>query len=574
MIDNQVLKNKLEGVDGGDYGLYQSLKGEYDFLNQFKLIIHQIPKDPYAPPHIGIYLIQVKRNDEKIINFDISSKIQEIAFRDYLARKFHSACKEVSKGKRGTGFSGIITISEPGQEMLDRNCVVIDDEKIEVRCFIGLPALGRKIVVKIAEEMLFKELPQIVELALFRENINMEQLNQHIKTCEDAQYLRNKLDSLGLVAFIADGSILPRQSATSDQPLTGESVIPFISPENLRINVQLPHGGLICGMGISKGVTLIVGGGYHGKSTLLNALERGCYNHIPGDGREYCVCLASCVKVRAYSGRSVVKTDISLFINNLPFKKNTAEFSTQNASGSTSQAASIIEAMEIGASVLLMDEDTCAANFMIRDLKMQKLVKKEDEPITSYIDKVKQLYSEKAVSTILVLGGVGDYFDVSDQIIQMIKYKPVDVTLKARQICGKFTEKRMGEDPVSSFKIKGRIPLGESVNSLSEYARKRIYAKEVHRLNFGETIIDLTDLEQLVELSQTKALGYALDYAKKYMDKKLTLKKVVDLVIHDIDIHGLDILSDRISGDLARFRSFELAFTLNRLRGFKVFLKK
>jgi len=569
MLNKEILKSKLESLDGKDYGSYQSLRGEYDFPG-YELIIHQIPKDPYAPPHTGIYCIRVSRNDERIINIKMDSKVEEIAFRDFLTRRFYRASGEISKGRRGTGFSGVITINQPGQTILDRNCVVIDDEVIEVRCFLGLPASGRNINSKIAEEMLFEELPKIIEASLCEKNLKYEDLMEHIKTAEDAEYLRSKLDSLEMVAFIADGSILPRKSGSSDQAMSRESAVLFVSPESLKVEIELPHAGLVSGMGIPEGVTLIVGGGYHGKSTLLNALEFGCYNHIPGDGREQCVSLMETVKVRAYSGRPVIKTDISGFIRNLPFRKNTTEFSTENSSGSTSQAASIIEAIEVGAKVLLMDEDTCATNFMIRDYKMQQLVRKKDEPITPFIDKVKQLYLEKQISTILVLGGVGDYFDVSDHVIQMVKYESVDVTERAYEISGKSPIKRIPGDESISFHIKERIPNPDSIDPCNEYGKKRIYAKEIHRLNFGGNIIDLTDLEQLIELSQTKALGYAMDYAGKYMDQKSSIKEIIDQVMKDIDTNGLDVLSDRISGYFAKFRSFELAFALNRLRGFDV----
>jgi len=574
VLNELVLKNKLKSINGRDYAAYQSLRGEYDFSNKFKLIIHQIPKDPYAPPHTGIYRVLVTRGDARIVNFNRGSKTQEIAFKDYLTRRFYEACVKVSRSGRGTGYSGVITINQPGQAVLDRNCIITDEQVIEVRCFLGMPASGRQINSELAEVMLLEELPQIVESALFDENINYEELHRHVKTVEDQEYLRAKLDSMGMVAFVAEKSVLPRKSGTSDQPMNNDSMIPFTSPESLRIEIELPHAGLVLGMGIPKGVTLIVGGGYHGKSTLLNALELGCYNHIPGDGREGCASISSTVKIRAYSGRSIVKTDISPFISNLPYKKDTTAFSTENASGSTSQAANIIEAIEVGAKVLLMDEDTCATNFMIRDSKMRQLIIKDDEPITPFIDKVKQLYSEKQISTILVLGGVGDYFDVSDHVIQMLKYEPVDVTRNAHEISGYFHDKRTPEVDISSFRIKERIPLPQSIDPRNKSGKKRIYAKEVHRINFGESVIDLTDTEQLIELSQTKALAYALDYARKYMDQKLSLTQIIDLVMKDIETQGLDILSDQISGHFAEFRSFELACTLNRLRGLEVIQKE
>lgn len=572
MLNSNILKQKLPAIDGKDYADYQSLLGTYDF-NLFKLIIQQIPKDPYAPPHTGIYRIQVQRDDSRIIRLDIESKVQRIACADFLVRRFFEVSQKISKGIRGTGFSGIITINQPGQAILERNSVVITDDIIEIRCFLGLPAEGRKINSQIAETMLFNELPDIVSKSLLNENTDQKALKKHIEAAEDAEYLRIRLDSLGLIAFIAENSVLPRESGTSDKPMPDKSATPFSTPDSLMKEIELPHAGKIKGMGIPKGITLITGGGYHGKSTLLSALEVGVYNHIPGDGRELCISNPQTVKIRAYSGRYVVKTDISPFIKNLPFQKDTTLFCTENASGSTSQAANIIEAIEVGAEVLLMDEDTCATNFMIRDSKMQQLVNKEDEPITTFIDKVKQLYLEKNISTILVLGGVGDYFDVADQVIQMINYQPLDVTSQAHKIADMFPIKRKVEDEAYPFHIRERIPISESIDPLNEYGKFAIYAKEVHRLNFGKQVIDLTDLDQLIELSQTIALGFAIEYAKKYMDRKIPLREVVHRVTKDIDENGIDVISNKISGHFAWFRGLELAFTLNRLRGFNVIQK-
>jgi predicted ABC-class ATPase len=569
MLRPEILKGKLQSIDGKDYGAYQALLGEYDFTT-YKLILQQIPKDPYAPPHTGIYRIQVTRALDHVIDRVLDSKIKEIAFRDYLARTFFKASQKISKGGRGTGYSGIITINQPEQVILERSCVVIDNDTIEVRCFLGLPAAGRAINAPIALKMLLEELPEIVSQSLFAKNIDSTALSKHIEISENANYLRSQLCSLGMVAFIANGAILPRESGSSDKPLDAESAVGFQSPESLRVEIDLPQAGRIAGMAIPKGVTLIVGGGYHGKSTLLQAIAAGIYNHIPGDGRERCVSLEETVKVRAYSGRYIVKTNISPFIRNLPFQKDTTAFTTENASGSTSQAAGIIEAMEIGAKVFLMDEDTCATNFMIRDQKMQQLVHKADEPITTFIDRIKQLYTEKDISTILVLGGAGDYFDVSDIVIQLNKYIPGDVTRQAQAIAAASPNKRTVEDGGYPFTITERIPLADSIDPCNEYGKKGIYAKEVYRLVFGKNTLDLVDIEQLIELSQTKALGFAMEYARKYMDKKCTLKEIVERVVADVDRYGLDVLSDRISGNFAHFRSFEFAFALNRLRSFDV----
>ena len=568
MQNHEILRQKLAPIDKQDYGAYQSLIGEYDFP-LFRLIIQQIPKDPYAPPHTGIYRVQVRRDDARIVNRDLPTRIQRVAFTDFLARHFFACSERVAGKVRGTGYSGIITVNEPGQVILERNSVVVTDELIEVRCFVGLPAHGRDIDARLAEKMLLEQLPEIVDTSLLAENVEPQLLDRHIAVTEDAEYLRDQLETMGLVAFIEDGAILPRASGTSDEPLPAEQAITFSAPDSLAVEIELPHAGRTRGMGIAKGITLITGGGYHGKSTLLDALELGIYNHVPGDGRERCISNPRATKVRAYSGRYVINTDISPFIRNLPYGKDTTAFSTDNASGSTSQAANIIEAIEAGTDVLLMDEDTCATNFMIRDAKMQQLVSKDKEPITTFIDRARQLFQQKGISTILVLGGVGDYFDICDRVIQMIDYRPADVTSEALRIAEQSPARRAAEDEAYPVEVHPRIPLAESVSPLNEHRKFRVYAKEVHRLHFGKEEIDLTDLEQLMELSQTKAMGYAIDYAKQYMDGRATLRQVVEHVQSDIETNGLDILTDRISGHFASFRALELAFAINRLRGFK-----
>lgn len=573
MVSLDVLEKKLSALDGRDYGGYQSLKGQYD-LHDFRLSIDQIPKDPYAPPHTGIYRVMFSLAQTGVNELLYDTKAREIAFRDYLARRFFNASHDVSEGRRGTGYSGIITIDPPSQAILERTSVMLKNGEIEVRCFIGLPASGRNIKSKLAGKMLFEELPDIVNRSFDKRNIDPDRAEGHIRTYENAEHLRGELTKRNLVSFIADGAVLPRRSGVSDEVLDLKEAFPFQSPEELKITIELPDGGQVTGMGIPSGITLIVGGGYHGKSTLLTAIEQGIYNHIPGDGREQCVSIASTVKVRAYSGRYVEKTDISPFIRNLPVEIDTGAFSTENASGSTSQAAAISEMIEAGAGVILMDEDTCATNFMIRDRQMQELVEKKDEPITTFIDRARHLFLENGISTILVLGGVGDYFAIADKVIQMVRFEPADVTAKAKRISEAYPTRRVKEDDDYEIIPATRIPVGNSIDPTSEYGKLRVYATEVSKLHFGKEVIDLTDVEQLIDLSQTKAIGQALIYSRKYMDGKRNLREVAEMVSEDMDKYGLDVISERTSGHLARFRSIELVCALNRLRGFKVMQSK
>ena len=349
----------------------------------------------------------------------------------------------------------------------------------------------------------------------------------------------------------------------------GEAV-PFTAPESFRVEFTLPNRGVVSGMGIPRGVSLIVGGGYHGKSTLLNAIEQGVYNHIPGDGREMVVSDPLAFKIRAEDGRRIEQTAITPFISNLPYGRDTDSFSSENGSGSTSQAANIIEAIEAGATTLLIDEDTSATNFMIRDHRMQELVAKDREPITPFIDKVRQLYEERGVSTILVIGGSGDYFDVADHVISMNAYVPADVTEEARRIAEKYRSERTreGGERFGAFIERAPVPAGIDPSRGKRDVKINIRGPQI--IDFGTERIDLTGVEQLIHTGQARAISEAMVSAKRKMDGKLTLRELLDQVMAEIDARGLDAVGGKKSGDLVRFRRLELAAALNRLRSFRV----
>ena len=324
-------------------------------------------------------------------------------------------------------------------------------------------------------------------------------------------------------------------------------------------------------MGIAAGVTLIVGGGYHGKSTLLQALERGVYNHIPGDGRELVVTNPAAVKIRAEDGRRVEKVDIRPFINNLPNQDNAAAFSTNNASGSTSQAANIIEALEVGAQLLLLDEDTCATNLMIRDARMQTLVEKLGEPITPFIDRVRQLSQKCKVSSILVLGGSGDYFDVADTIIRMDNYSPIDVTAQAKAVAQQHPTGRQAEAGNEWPELLTRIPVADSLNPRKGKRAVNIKARALRAILFGTEEIDVSAVSQLVDEGQLPAIGQALNLAREqFMDNQKDVAQVINALMEAISEKGLDALDRHPIGDYVAFRPFELAAALNRLRTLRV----
>lgn len=440
MSNQEKLSTILKKLDNQNYRSYKQTKGTYSF-DDFKLIIDHVQGDPFAAP--SKFRIKIPITNAGFPEDTLLSKTRQIALRDFITREFASAAKSFSH-HTGTGKGGQIAIDTPGQQILERSSCLVSKSEIEVHFVVGLPADGRRILGLAASKIVCEYLPKIVYKSLYFKNLNQKNLYRHILTYEDADYIRNKLKDKGLITFVANDSHLPRKSGIDDRPLD-EDVIPFKSPTSFEVEFTCPNKGVIRGMGIPQGITVIVGGGYHGKSTLLNAIELGVYNHIPGDGREYVITDPYAMKIRAEDGRSIANVTISPFINNLPYNRSTQDFSTQNASGSTSQASNIIEAIEASAQVLLVDEDTSATNFMIRDHRMQTLITKEKEPITPFVDKVRQLYSDFNISTILVMGGSGDYFDISDYVIAMDQYIPVNVTEEAHEIAKKYQTGRKKE---------------------------------------------------------------------------------------------------------------------------------
>ncbi|KPJ89669.1 MAG: ATPase [Spirochaetes bacterium DG_61] len=561
------LRRVLQRIDGRGYKAYKDIEGTYDF-GEYTLIIDHVQGDPFAAPSRMRVLIPQRAASFPRETYDNRSR--EVALRDFLTRRFSESIRRFCRGGRGSGKSGLISIDRPGQEILQRTSMFVGGEGVEARFRIGLPAFGRKIAAKNAEAILFEELPRIVKYSLFFRNLDQRKLTEHVETAEDADALRAQLKSRGLIAFITEGAILPRASGIDQRPLTSGRVIPFAAPDSLRMEVNLPNRGKVKGMGIGEGVTLIVGGGYHGKSTLLRAIELGVYNYIPGDGRELVVSDPQSVKIRAEDGRRIEKVDIDPFISNLPFGKDTRSFSTDDASGSTSQAANIMEALEVGARVLLMDEDTSATNFMIRDHRMQELVAKEREPITPFIDKIRQLYRDLGVSTVLAIGGSGDYFDVAERVICMVEYRPHDLTEQALGIAAKYKAERRPEGGEQFGVVSDRTPVASSFDPSRGRREVKISSKGLFSIDFGTHRIDLGACEQLVDTSQTNAIGDAIQHATRYMDGKRTVSEVITLVMKDIGRKGLDVFSRRPLGEYALFREHELAAAMNRLRTFSV----
>ncbi len=579
MKNSEELRQQLRSINRKSYPAYKGLKGLYHFGN-YILSIDHVQGDPFASPsHVSI---QISHRDAGFPVEYYKDTLTGTTLCDYLTRQFEKQVSQYSFRAKGSGKSGLLTVSHCGQEILSRTACEITEKGITARFFVGFPANGRTINATELEKILFDFLPVCIQKSFFYSSLNAKELQNYIELAEDQEFIRQTLPAKNLCAFIADGSILPRESGISSRPM--KASVPFTSPDSLRISINLPHKGKITGMGIPKGITLIVGGGYHGKSTLLNALELGVYNHIPGDGREYVITDATAVKLRSEDGRFIKDVDISMFINDLPNKKDTRCFSTLDASGSTSQAAGIVESMEAGSHLFLLDEDTSATNFMVRDAFMQQVIQREKEPITPFLERAEDLYKKAGISTILVAGSSGAFFHIADTIIQMDNYVPKDITASVKKLCSQYplpavsvtdfqlphSHRIMSRPAESSKHLRHNSRGNHSDSGAAKPERLKTRISGTDGFSLGRQEIDLRYTEQLIDAEQTAALGLLLKYAVEHLaDGRRTLPEIVQFLWKNLSLHGLSFFTEnqKISCGYATPRIQEIYACLNRYRG-------
>lgn len=563
MKTNQDLRELLHQIDRRSYPAYKQLKGLYRF-DTYVLGIDHVQGDPFAAPSRVSVRVAGDRAKFDVSLYDTREK--RTALEDLLLRYFGRCLREYSFQARGSGKSGLMAVSNPGAEVLERTACEISGEKgdIILRMEIGFPANGRTVNSRELEKILFDYLPVCVKKSLFYPALDAERVKETANLAEDQTYIRGQLRERGLVAFVANGAILPRESGVSYRPMKG--AVPFSSPASMEVEMDLPRKGKIKGMGIPRGITLIVGGGYHGKSTLLKALELGIYNHVRGDGREYVITDDTAVKIRAEDGRGVKRVDISMFIGNLPNGKDTKHFSTEDASGSTSQAANVVEAMESGGNVFLIDEDTSATNFMIRDELMQRVVHRESEPITPFIERVRELYDAYGISTVLVAGSSGSYFHKADCVLQMNRYVPEEITELAKREAADFP--LPAEDtPKAEAPDFGRVFCRDAKFG----AEGRVKMKTMGRdgISINRDTIDLRYVEQLADSEQLAALARIMKYMRMHIfDGKRTLAQALDETENILEKKGLAGIcgESALPGGLALPRRQEIAACVNRWR--------
>lgn len=560
------LRELLNRIDHRSYPAYKDTRGAWQF-DGYLLSIDHVQGDPFAAPSKVSVRVPGKLAGFPTELYDERHK--RIALQDFLIRQFSRQVQAFTFKAKGSGKSGLLSVSHCGQEILERTACEIDKNgMVIVRMEIGFPANGRTINARELIKILFEFLPGCVKKSLYYRAFDKKTVQKNKELSEDQQFIRKELKRLNLAAFVANGSILPRESGISDCPM--KNAVPFTSPASMEVTLELPYHGNLTGMGIKRGITLIVGGGYHGKSTLLKALELGVYNHIVGDGREYVITDDTAMKIRAEDGRSIKQVDISMFINNLPNRKDTVHFCTEDASGSTSQAANVVEAMETGTKLLLIDEDTSATNFMIRDELMQRVVHRKSEPITPFIDRVQELSKNRGISTILVAGSSGSYFHKADQIIQMDHYLPKDITEFAKKEAADFP---LPEEPLSPAPEPSYTRTVKSDNSFRKNDRIKIKTQGKDSVLINRDTIDLRYVEQLTDTEQLGTLGQLMKYAQLHLfDNKRTLGDSAEELWKILQQKGISAICEGsyVPGGFAMPRKQEIYACLNRYRALRL----
>ena len=552
------LRTLLRSIDRKGYPAYKSLAGSYQF-GSYVLYIDHVQGDPFASP--SSLHVEISHSRAGFPAGYYQKAAGRIALQDFLTRHLSAQFEQYNFKAKGSGKSGLLSITGCGQTVLERSACQVTRDGIIARFHVGFPAFGRTINAGELEKILFEFLPKSVENSLFYKRLEAKKVESAICLAEDQEALRAILKEEKLVAFVANGAILPRKSGVSDLPM--REGIAFVSPPSMERTFQLPHLGEITGMAIPQGITLIVGGGYHGKSTLLEALQMGVYNHIAGDGREFVLTDDTAIKLRAEDGRAIRNVNISMFINDLPNKKDTTDFSTPDASGSTSQAAGVIESIEAGGRLLLIDEDTSATNFMVRDDFMQRVISREKEPITPFLERAVDLYRQAGVSTILVAGSSGAFFYIADRILQMDSYHPVDITENVKKLCGQYQAPRTQAPGFALPKFDRVI---KAANSHHEHMKVKTLGCD--NILLDKDSVDVRLVEQLTDVEQTNALAHMMRYGiERVIDGRKNLHQVVEQIYEQYERTGWEAFSGSfVPCGLARPRKQELYACFNRYR--------
>jgi predicted ABC-class ATPase len=565
MLPADRLRDKLIVSNGKGVQVYRDLTGAYRF-DRYELYLDHVHPDPAAPTCLArIRMDQAEAQVPRPLWEDAACRV---AVQDFLARSVRDA---VARHVR-TRWSGRIvplTVGAGGQEILPRTACVVGEDAVEIRLTIALPAEGRKILAKPAQALLFEDLPAVVGAGLAWGELDGNAGRRHCEAYVDYLALRAALPAHGLVAFVADGSVLAREAAPSGRPMRGGRAASFHAPEGLAVTITLPHRGPVRGLGVRAGVTVIAGGLSSGKSTLLAAIAHGGYAHVPGDGRELVATVSDAVALRADPGRRIERVDVSGFVHALSPGTDVTALVAERATGMLSMAAGVAEALELGTSLLLVDEDDSAIAFLARDPVMLELLPGSEAALSPLVERVRVLWETHGISTIIATGGLGEYLSVADSIIVMDGFHATEATDRARRIAA-------GRPAAMHrpFHLPApRCPQPRGVGGVKGRGL-RTELRWPEALSVGRDTVELGALPLLVDPGQARAAGDAVLYAveRGYVDGRAPVAEIIDRIVADVEAGGLQVLALQPNHPIEYTlpRRHEIAGVLNRLRSLQV----
>jgi predicted ABC-class ATPase len=568
MKDRKEFFNLLAEIDGKPFAEYERLLGDFDFARYvIKCSKIEITRDAENP----VFNIRVPQSIAELPGHLYDSPVRRTALEDYLARNLCAVTERIARFNESGWARRNILIAEPGQKILPRTAVIVTKEYIDARIRIALPykvyATGERLVdAEMARKVFFEDLPEVVSSSIFCCNLDLDEAEEFVNGMEDADRVRQTLSTLGLVSFVGEGSLLAREPNT-DLP-DYEHIAPFEVSEAAQTEIEVPNSGKIIGLGIPAGLTVVLGDAANGRKDFMSAIAAGVFNHIPGDGREAVVTVSDAVQIEVDRGRSVQEVNITPFLSEAE-DGNPASYSTRSADSFISQAAGTIEALEVGARVLIFDENTSAPAFLTTDARVASLL--GATPRASLAQRARQIVDELGIS--LVIGGenlVAEYIPLADTVLKVEDFQVTNITEEAKALNLALPPEAAAVN-LGPMLGRSRWIMPSSIDAAVGNKDVVIEAVDLKAIQFGRSVIELDSVPQIADESQTLTLGLLLYYAKlRYMQEGYPLREMLDMIDRDLSSEGLGTISRDLRGDLARPRRYELAAALNRLPTFRV----
>jgi len=574
MKDKKEFYNLLTELDGQPFSEYQQLVGDFDFSRYvIKCTKLELEGDESSHP---VFSIRVPQTIAEIPEYLFDSPVRRTAMEDLLLRRLATNIEGIANFDQSGMARRHILASSPGQKIIPRNALQLTKEYIEVRLQIILPIQhviieGEAVTAingEMARQIFFEDLPGVISNGLFYCNMDTAEADRFVNNMDDADRLRQHLGASGQVSFLAEGALVSRM-AGEDLP-DYERLAPIEIDGDLTEEFEVPHGGNVRGLSIPNGLTLILGESNSGRVDVMDAIAQGIYNHIPGDGREAVVTVADAVSIRSEVGRCVQNVDISVFASELSDGGNPAAYSTMSAGSFTSQAASTVEALEAGARVLLYDEHSSSSTFLSSDTRVSPLLGESSR--NTLAARARQIVDELGVSMVVAGSSlVAEFIPIADKILKVENFCITDITEEAKAL--EIIPSSVANDSatLSSLLSRSRWVMPSSIDPSIGREDLVIGTDDQDYVQFGRSIVDLSEIRQIADVDQARAIGFVLYYAKlRYMDEGYPVREILDLVDRDLSNEGLNALARDPRGDLARPRRYEVAAALNRLPAFRV----